>query len=81
LLDTRTPYLTKDEAAEFVRVSPRTLSRRQALPDHFVMHARGSRREHSEVEEIRAHGHPGRVTSVTVGKNPGRQVIVYDKRA
>ena len=30
LLDTSNPYLTKDEAAEFLRVSPRTLSRWQA---------------------------------------------------
>jgi hypothetical protein len=51
------------------------------IPDHFVMHARCNRSDHTELEEIATNGHSGRVTSVTIGKNPGRQVIVYDKRA
>jgi hypothetical protein len=33
-----------------------------------------------EVETIQSRGHSGRFTSVTVGKMPGRQVIIYDKR-
>lgn len=49
-------------------------------PEHFVMHSNSTRSDHIEVTEIRCHGRSGRVTSVTVGKMPGRQVIVYDKR-
>lgn len=50
-------------------------------PDHFVMHSNANRAEHLEAGDIATHGKSGRVTSVTVGKMPGRQVIVYDKRA
>jgi hypothetical protein len=50
-------------------------------PEHFVMHSNASWADHSEHPEISVHGRSGRVTSVTVGKMPGRQVIVYDKRA
>jgi hypothetical protein len=50
-------------------------------PQHFVMHSRTGRSDHIEIENIATHGHSGRVTSVTIGKMPGRQVIVYDKRA
>lgn len=46
-------------------------------PNNFVMHARCNRGDH--YEEIGANGTSGRVTSVTVGKMPGRQAIVYDK--
>ncbi|WP_028793196.1 hypothetical protein [Thalassobaculum salexigens] len=49
-------------------------------PDNFVMHSRSTRADHREVEVVRSHGRSGRYTSVTVGKMPGRQVIVYDKR-
>lgn len=49
--------------------------------DCFVMHARCNRRKYVEITEIIENGHSGRTTSVTVGKNPGRQVIIYDKRA
>ena len=48
--------------------------------DNFVMHARCNRSTHDEITEITENGHSGRVTSVTIGKNPGRQVIIYDKR-
>lgn len=50
-------------------------------PEHFVMHSNARRADHHEVHEIGVNGRSGRVTSVTVGKMPGRQVIVYDKRA
>lgn len=50
-------------------------------PGHFVMHSNASRADHLEISDISTHGHSGRVTSVTVGKMPGRQVIIYDKRA
>ena len=49
-------------------------------PNNFVMHARCSRKTHQEITEITEIGHSGKITSVTVGKNPGRQVIIYDKR-
>lgn len=49
-------------------------------PDNFVMHSRTTRADHREVETVQSHGRSGRYTSVTVGKMPGRQVIVYDKR-
>jgi len=48
--------------------------------DNFVMHARCNRKTHEEITDITENGHSGRVTSVTIGKNPGRQVIIYDKR-
>lgn len=49
-------------------------------PGSFVIHARSTRSDHMEIDSIQSHGHSGRFTSVTVGKMPGRQVIVYDKR-
>jgi len=49
-------------------------------PENFVLHARTTRTDHEEIEVLRSHGGSGRYTSVTVGKMPGRQVIVYDKR-
>lgn len=51
------------------------------VPDNFVMHSHCTRADHIEPEPTQVHGRSGRVTSVTVGKMPGRQVIVYDKRA
>lgn len=50
-------------------------------PEHFVMHSNARRADHIEPDPITANGRSGRVTSVTIGKMPGRQVIVYDKRA
>ncbi|WP_370152093.1 hypothetical protein [Ferrovibrio sp.] len=47
-------------------------------PTAFVMHSHTSRADH-EVETKQSHGISGRYTSVTCGKMPGRQVIVYDK--
>ncbi len=50
-------------------------------PDNFVMHSHANRKDHVEdISELIRNGRSGRVTSVTVGKMPGRQVIVYDKR-
>ncbi|ARJ65502.1 hypothetical protein WV31_07465 [Magnetospirillum sp. ME-1] len=46
-------------------------------PTAFVMHSHTSRADHAE--DIDIHGVSGRYTSVTVGKMPGRQIIVYDK--
>ena len=45
------------------------------------MHSSANRSDHVELPEVRCNGRSGRATSVTVGKMPGRQVIVYDKRA
>lgn len=50
-------------------------------PECFVMHSQSTRADHVEGADMQVHGRSGRVTSVTVGKMPGRQVIVYDKRA
>jgi hypothetical protein len=45
------------------------------------MHSSTGWKRHSDTEENVESGKSGRVTSVTIGKMPGRQVIVYDKRA
>jgi hypothetical protein len=49
-------------------------------PDAFVFHSRTNRKVISEFETVEMNGRSGRTTSVTIGKMPGRQVIVYDKR-
>jgi hypothetical protein len=49
-------------------------------PDSFVFHSRANRKAIAEFETVEMNGHSGRTTSVTIGKMPGRQVIVYDKR-
>lgn len=50
-------------------------------PENIVTHSRSNRADHqSGIEDIRSNGRSGRFTSVTVGKMPGRQVIIYDKR-
>jgi len=49
-------------------------------PDAFVFHSRANRKAIAEVETLEMNGRSGRTTSVTIGKMPGRQVIVYDKR-
>ena len=49
--------------------------------DNFVMHSRSTRMAHVDISEYKSGGRSGRTESVTVGKNPGRQVIIYDKRA
>tara|TARA_R110000850_G_scaffold275299_2_gene414453 strand:- start:30211 stop:31350 length:1140 start_codon:yes stop_codon:yes gene_type:complete len=51
------------------------------VADNFVMHPRAVRMLHGEISEYKEAGRTGRTQSVTVGKNPGRQIIVYDKRA
>ena len=50
-------------------------------PACFVMHSNSSRADHRECVEFGTNGTSGRITSVTVGKMPNRQVIVYDKTA
>lgn len=49
-------------------------------PDHFIMHSRHGWSQHTAAGNMAIHGRAGRTTSVTIGKNPNRQVIVYDKR-
>lgn len=51
----------------------------ELCPENFVMHARTNRADHTDIEMHR-NGTSGRVSSVTIGKMPGRQIIVYDKR-
>ncbi|WP_371397225.1 hypothetical protein [Fretibacter rubidus] len=49
--------------------------------DRFVMGQRFGRCKAGIIgEPYRADGKSNRVTGVTVGKNPGRQVVIYDKR-
>lgn len=55
------------------------ISRFELEPTDFVVHARTNRRSHSDLAEMTTNGPSGRYTSVTFGKMPGRQVIVYDK--
>lgn len=52
----------------------------ELCPDNFVMHARTGRKTHEKFEGIETNGRSSRTTSVTVGKMPSRQVIIYDKR-
>jgi hypothetical protein len=49
------------------------------VPDAFVMHSHTSRSDHADDTDMQMHGVSGRYTSVTCGKIPGRQIIVYDK--
>lgn len=52
-------------------------------PNSFVIHARTGLKSFDEFDEIegsQVNGRSSRTTSVTVGKMPGRQVIIYDKR-
>jgi hypothetical protein len=49
--------------------------------DNFVMHSRTTRMAHVDISEYREGGRSSRVETVTVGKNPNRQIIIYDKRA
>lgn len=51
------------------------------VPSNFVMHSNSRRADHYSTTSTRVEGKSGRVTSVTIGQMPGRQVIVYDKRA
>ncbi|MFC7334792.1 hypothetical protein [Rhodocista pekingensis] len=48
-------------------------------PTAFVMHSHTSRADHDDDAGIQMHGVSGRYTSVTCGKMPGRQVILYEK--
>ncbi|MDA9207824.1 hypothetical protein N9O61_02955 [Octadecabacter sp.] len=48
-------------------------------PDLFVVHSNTGRRTIADIETIDIHARSNRTTSVTVGKMPGRQVIIYDK--
>lgn len=48
-------------------------------PEQFVTHARTGRKTIAEIDQIHTNSSGTRVTSVTVGKMPGRQVIIYDK--
>lgn len=47
--------------------------------DHFVMHSRMRRKDY--IADKQVNGRTGRTESVTIGTMPGKQIIVYDKRA
>ncbi|EDZ41844.1 conserved hypothetical protein [Rhodobacteraceae bacterium HTCC2083] len=48
-------------------------------PDLFVINSQTSRKDHLENDGIQVNAKSNRVTSVTVGMMPNRQVIIYDK--
>ncbi len=53
----------------------------ELIPDQVVLHSHANRADHLTVaDDITSNGKSGRFTSVTAGKMPGRQVIIYDKR-
>ncbi len=53
----------------------------ELIPEHFVIHSHTNRADYlSTQDDVRSNGKSGQFTSVTVGKMPGRQVIIYDKR-
>ncbi|MFD2138213.1 hypothetical protein ACFSLT_28580 [Novosphingobium resinovorum] len=49
--------------------------------EHFIMPSNTGWKLHADAQEFNENGKSGRVSSVTVGKMPRRQIIVYDKRA
>ncbi|TNE63409.1 MAG: hypothetical protein EP336_17455 [Rhodobacteraceae bacterium] len=53
----------------------------ELTPENFVIHSHTNRADHLAPEDhTRSNGKSWRFTSVTVGKMPGRQVTIYDKR-
>lgn len=48
-------------------------------PTAFVIHSHMSRADHDDDAGMRMHGVSGRYSSVTCGKMPGWQIIVYEK--
>lgn len=53
----------------------------ELVPEQFVIHSHTNRADHlAGPDDMRSNGKSGKFTSVTVGKMPGRQVILYDKR-
>ncbi len=52
----------------------------QVSADNFIIHSRASRKIHDQILDIETNGRSNRTTSVTIGKMPNRQVIIYDKR-
>ncbi|SIN99001.1 hypothetical protein SAMN05444722_0029 [Rhodovulum sp. ES.010] len=53
----------------------------ELVPENFVIHSHANRADQLIAsEDVRSNGKSGRFTSVTVGKMPGRQIILYDKR-
>lgn len=53
----------------------------ELIPDNFVMHSNAVRSDHYDALTLQSEGTSRRVTTVRVGKMPGRQVTIYDKRA
>ncbi|NOD96654.1 hypothetical protein GS610_05475 [Ruegeria sp. HKCCD6228] len=53
----------------------------ELVPENFVIHSHTNRADYlTAQDDMRSNGKSGQFTSVTVGKMPGRQVIIYDKR-
>lgn len=52
----------------------------ELISDYFVMSSRFGKMRHADLITYKEAGNSSRTTSVTVGKNPGRQIIIYDKR-
>lgn len=53
----------------------------ELIPDQVVIHSHSNRSDYlSQPGDLTSNGKSGKFTSVTAGKMPGRQVIIYDKR-
>ena len=52
----------------------------ELIPDQFVMHSHTNRADYLPTDDTTTNGKSGGYTSATIGKMPGRQIIVYDKR-
>lgn len=53
----------------------------ELIPDHVVMHSHANRADHLSIADaITSNGKSGKFTSVTAGKMPESQVIIYNKR-
>ncbi|WP_375595858.1 hypothetical protein ABWI00_06070 [Algihabitans albus] len=50
------------------------------VPSAFVAHSQSTRKAYHDGEGVDVHYTGRRVSGVTIGKQPGRQVVVYDKR-
>ena len=48
---------------------------------NVVAHSRASVKTNADLAQYTTNGNSSRLTSITIGKMPGRQAIIYDKRA
>lgn len=53
----------------------------EPVSDNFIMGHRFKRNQNAVATEYREAGRSNRIETITIGKNPGRQLQIYDKRA